>query len=162
MSAITQVGFGDLTLAQATQLALLVEAEARWENLRKTASQPQEPKGALETLLGLQKAYEAFRGRLVTYNRKYTPAHVPELLLNTPPRLARWCRQMEALFLSVEHAPQAPCPLHLLEKAYRRAEGMSARMDAAGVRRSVPPLTMGTAVAELGALARWSEALAAA
>ena len=34
------------------------------------------------------EAYDAFRGKLVAYNRRYAPAHVPELLLNTPPRLA--------------------------------------------------------------------------
>ena len=75
-------------------MALLVELEARWENLRKLPPRAQEGGAATQDLLVIQKAYDAFRGKLVAYNKRYHPAHVPELLLNTPPRLAAWCRSM--------------------------------------------------------------------
>jgi hypothetical protein len=84
---------------------------------------------------------------------------VPELLLNTPVRLAAWCRQMRALYLCVEHDPQARCPLHLLEKAYRRAERISARLHTDGVSRSAPPVTIRAALEDLESLAQWCDAL---
>jgi hypothetical protein len=85
-----------LDLAQASELSLLVDLEARWENLRKVA-----PGYSLQDLQARQKAYDAFHAKLVAYNRRYTPPHVPELLLNTLgtshdtagalEALAQWC-----------------------------------------------------------------------
>src|SRR5579871_5391690 len=73
--------------SQATELALLVELEARWENLRTNRLPSPEVPPTTQDLHGKQKAYEAFRLKLAAYNKRYTPAHVPELLLNTPTRL---------------------------------------------------------------------------
>ena len=79
---------GSLDLAQAEELSLLVDLEARWENLRKVNLGHN-----LQDLQARQKAYYAFHAKLVVYNRRYTPTHVPERLLNTPLRLALWCRR---------------------------------------------------------------------
>ena len=76
---------GSLDLAQAAALSLLVDLEARWENLRKLNLGH-----SLQALQARQKAYDAFHAKLVAYNRRYTPMHVPELLLNSPLRLALW------------------------------------------------------------------------
>jgi hypothetical protein len=104
---------GSLDLVQAVELSLLVDLEARWENLRKLNLGH-----SLQDLKARQKAYDAFHAKLVAYNRRYTPTHVTELLLNTPIRLALWCRRMRDLYRQVEHIPQSPYPVHLLEKAY--------------------------------------------
>jgi hypothetical protein len=69
---------------------------------------PPEEETSTEDLQEKQKAYESFHAKLVAYNKRYTPAHVPEMLLNTPSRLAKWCRAMLDLYLRVEHEPPGP------------------------------------------------------
>ena len=142
---------------QAMDLSLLVDLEARWENLRKTPS----PAGGHGTqdLQDRQRAYDTYRAKLVAYNKRYAPAHVPELLLNTPSRLGAWCRAMRDLYLQVEQDPRGHCPAHLLEKAYRRADRVGARLNKEPVRRSPPPGTIRAAVLELEALGRWCDDL---
>ena len=134
--------------------------EARWENLRKTPLQGSErltpPK-----LLGIQKAYATFRSRLTAYNKRYKPAHVPELMLNTPIRVGAWCRAMRDLYLQVEHDSQGLSPLPLLEKAYRCADRASALVNKGPVNRSTPPGTIRDAIEELDALVRWCDDLTA-
>src|SRR5271167_555970 len=110
MSDINETAAGNLDPAQAIELAQLVELEARWENMRKTPSRAPEVGSATQALVGVQKAYDAFRSKLAVYNKRYTPAHIPELLLNTPVRLATWCRTMKELYLKVEHNHQIHCP----------------------------------------------------
>jgi len=142
---------------QAMDLSLLVDLEARWENLRKTPSLA--GGHGTQDLQGRQRAYESYRAKLVAYNKRYAPAHVPELLLNTPSRLGAWCRAMRDLYLQVEQDPRGHCPAHLLEKAYRRADRVGARLNKEPVRRSPPPGTIRAAVLELEALGRWCEDL---
>lgn len=161
MSEMREATAGNLEPAQAAELALLVELEARWENLRKLPPRAQEGGSATQDLLVIQKAYDAFRGKLVAYNKRYRPAHVPELLLNTPPRLAAWCRSMRTLCLSVEHDPRAQPPVQLLEKAYRLVERVGARLDGGRSPRSTSPATVGAAARDLETLGRWCEELAA-
>jgi hypothetical protein len=160
MSAIQKTALKSLDAAQAIELSLLVELEARWENLRKTPSRTQETAFATQNLAGAQKAYDAFRSKLAVYNKQYTPAHVPELLLNTPSRLSVWCRAMRQLYLHVEHEPRAPCPRELLEKAYRWADRISDRLNQDRVSRPGPPPTIRTAIEILGVLVQWCEDLA--
>src|SRR5262245_49517085 len=162
MPEMREAAVRNLDPTQAAELALLVELEARWENLRKDPPRAPEVGPITQTLLEIQKAYEAFHSKLVAYNKRYTPPHVPELLLNTPSRLAMWCRAMRELYLEVEHDPQIHAPVHLLEKAYRWAERMSARMGRGPVSRSAPPSTIRAAVENLGALVQWCDDLAAA
>ena len=146
-----------LTREQARELCLLVEAEARWENMRHAPSAQEVGPAAEKTLRAVQNAYEGFRSRLVAYNERHTPAHVPELLLNTPLRLALWCRTMRHLYLEVEHDPQQiECPVQLLEKAYRRAERMGIRMNQS-ISRLAPPESIRAAIDNLEALIQWCD-----
>jgi hypothetical protein len=148
--------------AQAAALALLVDLEARWENLRKHSPPPPDVGESLKDLSAKQKAYDAFRARLVAYNKRYRPAHVPELLLNTPLRLGAWCRAMRDLYLQVGHDGQVPCPVDLLDKAYRWADQIGVRMDKSPVIRTTPPAAIGDAVRDLEALERWCKRLTGA
>jgi hypothetical protein len=160
MSTPKEASVKNLDPAQAVELSVLVELEARWENLRKIPSRTQGGKSVTQTLLGAQKAYDAFHSKLVSYNKQYTPGHVPEQLLNTPSRLSLWCRAMRDLYLQVAHDPKAPRPDELLEKAYRWADRISERVDKDRVSRPARPATIGTAIENLDALVRWCEYLA--
>ena len=81
MPEIKEASARTLAPAQAADLARLVDLEARWENLRKTPFQSAEAGDTTQDLHRKQKAYDAFRAQLVAYNKLYTPAHIPELLL---------------------------------------------------------------------------------
>ena len=159
MPEMKEASVRTLDPAQATELTLLVDLEARWENLRKTPLQAAEAGATTQDLHGKQKAYDAFRAKLVAYNKQYTPAHVPELLLNTPSRLGKWCRTMRELYLLVEHNSQGHCPVHLLEKAYRWADHVSTRMNKDRVNRSTPPGNIQAAIRDLEALGQWCDDL---
>src|SRR6516165_10794351 len=98
MPEMSKIPGGQLDPAQAADLSRLVDLEACWENLRQG---PPPGPGAMpltQDLKARQKAYEAFHDQLLAYNKRYTPAHAPELLLNTPVRLAAWCRTMRDLY----------------------------------------------------------------
>jgi hypothetical protein len=151
----------DLDPAQATDLSVLVDLEARWENLRKASPRNRDVGSTTQDLHSKQKAYDAFRAKLIAYNNRYRPAHVPELLLNTPTRLGLWCRTMRDLYLRVEHAPNCHCPLELLEKAYQWADRVGVRMNKDLIVRSTPPITIRAAIEKLEELAQWCDGLAA-
>jgi hypothetical protein len=123
---------------------------------------PPEEVSSTQDLQSKQKVYESFHAKLVAYNKRYTPTHVPEMLLNTPSRLARWCRTMRDLYLRVEHEPQGHCPVHLLEKAYRWADRVGACMNIGPISRSTAPGTIETAIRDFEALGRWCDDLAKA
>jgi hypothetical protein len=156
MSATLEISVQNLSLTQATELSLLVDLEARWENLRTPRSQtPEMQSTAAQDLHSKQKAYEAFRARLAAFNKKYQPAHVPELLLNNPVRLGLWCKKMRDLYVQVEQDPRVPCPVHLLEKAYRCADRMAGRLGKDLFSRCKPLDSTQTAIRELEALLQW-------
>jgi hypothetical protein len=159
MSQISEARVGTLQSAQAAELSLLVDLEACWENLRKPTARQDDVVTTMKELSAKQKAYDAFRVRLVAYNKRHPRAHVPELLLNTPTRLGTWCRAMQNLYLQLEHDPQAHCPVHLLEKAYRWADQIGHRLNRDLVSRATPPATIGDAIRSLGALAQWCDEL---
>ena len=159
MPAMRDLPNGSLGLAQAADLALLVELEARWENLRDAPSPASEAPATIPELHGKQKAYDAFRSRLAAYNKRYAPPHVPEVLLHTPARLGGWCRQMRELYLLAEYDPHGRCPADLVEKAYRWADRVAGRMKKDRVCRSPAPGTIRAAIEQLEALTRWCEEL---
>ena len=152
----------NLDPVQAAELALLVDLEARWENLRNTRAPDPGVLPATEDLHGKQKAYEVFRAKLATYNKRYAPPHVPELLLNTASRLGAWCRRMRDLYVQVEPNPAMRSPVHLLEKAYRCADRVAVRMGKDPVRRSTLPGDIGAAIRDLEVLCQWFDELAGA
>ena len=160
MSGGREANAANLQPAQTTALSLLLDLEARWENLRNTPSQSPQAGHGTQDLLARQKVYEAFHSMLVAYNNRYAPAHISELLLNTPSRLGKWCQTMRDIYLQVERDPQAVYPVHLLEKAFRWADRMAARMNKAGVNRLTPPGTIRSAIEELEAVGRWCDDLA--
>jgi hypothetical protein len=155
MAETSEPSIADLDPEQAVDLSLLVDLEARWENLRKTPLWDPGVGSATHDLHGKQRAYDAFRAKLAAYKRRY----MPELLLNTPRRLAVWCRRMRDLYLRVEHDPRAHCPAHLLEKAYRWADRISARMNEGRPSRAAAPDTIRAAIQALEALGLWCDAL---
>ena len=157
MHRISETQAGNLGPAQAAELSLLVDLEALWENLRKPATQSGSL--TLKDLSAKQKAYEAFRSSLAVYNKKYSPAHVCDLLLNTPTRLGIWCRTMRNLYLQIEPSPRGHCPVHLLEKAYRWADQIAARRNVDHFSRNPPPATVTDVIRGLEALAQWCDLL---
>jgi hypothetical protein len=151
-----------LAPAQAVELALLIDLEARWENLRAPRSCTTEGLSAAGNLQAMQRAYDAFRARLRAYNRRYAPEHVSERLLNTPGRLGKWCREARDLYRLAEHDRRVGCPVHLLEKAYRHADWLAAKAGERAAGRSEPPVTIPAALRDLEALAAWCDGLATA
>jgi hypothetical protein len=149
----------DLSAGQTAELAMLVDLEACWENLRAEPPTAVERSSILKQLQQKQKAYEAFHVKLVAYNKSHRPAHVPELLLNTADRLGAWCGAMIHLQVALQHDPQAHYPLHLLQKAYRWADKLSAKLKIDRVVR--PPLdrSLPAAVRELEDLVNWCTSL---
>jgi hypothetical protein len=145
--------------AQNTELCLLVDLEARWENLR--VYQPSSPSMAspLKELHQKQKAYEAFFAKLAAYNKVYKPAHVPELLLNNARRLGVWCRRMRDLHLRVQHDSQAHYPVHLLEKAYRWADRVADKLKEDRITRPTLSENILTAIRDLEDLVQWCDKL---
>jgi hypothetical protein len=155
-----KVAGGNLDPAQAAELAVLVDLEARWENLRTSSVRPLDALPNTQHLKEKQKAYEAFSIRLAEYNKRYRPAHIPELLLNNPARLGRWCQAMRNLYIRVEHDPRGFSPVHLLEKAYWWADRVADKNGMGRVSRSMPQCTIGAAIRELEALGQWCDDLA--
>ena len=97
--------------SRSAELAVLLDLEASWENLR--ASRTSAGLSTIQELKGNQRAYEAFRARLVAYNKRYAPPHIPELPLNNPARLGPWCKKMSALFAELDDG--VPFPANLRE-----------------------------------------------
>jgi hypothetical protein len=160
MSGLNEASPLNHQAGQATELSLLVDLEARWENLRVARSQDLAGGHGTDYLLGKQKAYEAFHSKLTAYNHRYGPPHTPELLLNTPARLGKWCEKMRNIYLQVESDPRAVYPAHLIEKAYRWADRMAARINKAPVSRLTVPGTVRSAIQELEAVGKWCDDLA--
>ncbi len=162
MLTILEPPVQQLPSAQAIELSLLVDLEARWENLRIHQAAGTETTSAFNGLHQRQKAYEAFIAKLSVYNKANKPAHVPELLLNNASRLGRWCWNMRDLVLKIQHHPQAHCPTHLLAKAYRWADRVADRLKNERITRPAPALTIPAAIQELEGLARWCDNLSRA
>jgi hypothetical protein len=135
---------------RSEELAVLVNLEARWENLR--ASRASAKPSSLRELQGNQRAYEIFHARLIAYNKRHTPAHIPDKLINTSVRLEQWCKQMSALFTAL--AKGVAFPAHLLEKAYRLADAIATRRNCTRAARPVSSAER-SVTRELEMLAGW-------
>ncbi len=157
MLATSESAILHLSALQATELSRLVDLEARWENLRIYQSVAGGSTSTLKELSQKQKAYEAFFAKLSAYNKGYKPAHVPEQLLNNAPRLGAWCRRMHDLLLRVQLETDAPCPIHLLAKAYRWADRLAERLKIERIERPAPAADFAAAIAELDALSQWCD-----
>jgi len=162
MLEMTEVPTVNFDPAQAAELARLVELEARWENLRTSPARTPQVVSTPQDLPRRQKAYEAFRAKLAAYNKRYRPAHIPELLLNTPVRLGKWCRAMRDLYLQVEQVPDMSLPAQLLEKAYRWADRVAGTLGKDCITRTGSLDSIRDAIQGLELLGQWCEDLARA
>jgi hypothetical protein len=66
---------------------------------------------------------------------------------------------MRDLYLQVAQNPAVPCPVHLVEKAYRWADKLAAKTGCGPINRTKPPADIQTAIAELETLLLWCESL---
>ena len=136
MTAPLPFPVSQLSSPQATELGLLVDLEARWENLRTHQAANRGKTLTRDELKQIQMAYDTFHGKLVAYNGRYKPVHVPELLLNNAFRFQLWCRSLQGLYAFVlQNDCRVSFPVHLLEKAYRCADRIA---DRAGKERFSP------------------------
>jgi hypothetical protein len=145
--------------AQAAELIVLLDLEARWENLRAARQETPRVSSIARDLLVMQKAYDAFRVQLKAYQASFSPTHVSELLLNTPARLGSWCRQVRDLHLRAGQPGPAHSPVHLLEKAYRWADRLAGKRGKDRVSRATPPGPAEAVFRDLEAIAAWCDAL---
>jgi hypothetical protein len=149
----------EISAAQAAALAVLLDLEACWENLRAARfGTPHIPSATLD-LQAMQRAYAAFRTQLRIYQARFSPTHATELLLNTPARLGTWCRQVRDLHLRAGQASAAHPPIHAVEKAYRWADQLAGKRGTERASRASPPGTAEAVIRELDALAAWCDAL---
>ncbi len=148
----------NLTPAQATDLFLLVNLEAHWENLR--AYRP--TLGKTYTIAELhqkQKAYEAFSARLIAYNKVYKPTHVSEQLLNSARRLGPWCGKMHDLLVRVQTDNKAHFPVHLIEKAYLWTDRIAETLQKDRIVRPAVSEDFREAIRQLQDLTQWCQNL---
>ena len=153
VSQITERTAEQLAPAQAADLAGVIDAQARWENLR---GEPRVGDNSPTALQNRQKAYELFRGRQAAYIAQYRAAPVSETTLNTPERLGEWCRTVRAVLLRAESAPG---PAHLIVKAHRLADRIAARLGAAVAERGAAVEDAAGAIRELSAVIAWCDTL---
>jgi hypothetical protein len=138
--------------AQAAELVAVIDAQARWENLR--GDPPHSGDNSATALQNRQKAYEAFRSRQAAYTAQYRAAQVSEPTLNTPERLGEWSRAVRAVLLRSE---STACPGHLIAKAHRLADRIAARLGKPAVVRDTPADDSAGAARELGAVIAWCD-----
>lgn len=160
MSQMSEHAAETLDPAQAAELVRVIDLQARWENMR---AEPTGADGGYSTpdLHGRQRTYEVFRSRLAAYTARYKAAEVPETTLNTPGRVGVWCRTVRAVFRRARHEAGAECPTHAIEKAYRLADRIAARLKVEPVGRGSPPDGIAAAVGALDAVILWCDELAA-
>jgi len=161
MTPSTDSPFGSLTSARAADLLHVIDLEARWHNLPTGVSKTEAGSG-LRNLQGKQKAYEAFRSKLIAYRSRFGSPYDPEPLLSNPVRLAAWCRAILDLCSRAESDSRVLCPVHVVEKAYRIADRVGARSHTAAERPGLPPTTIRQAIEELDSIARWCDSLQSA
>jgi hypothetical protein len=159
MPEVQLVAEEGITAEQAAALSVLLDLEARWENLRAARAGTAKVTPVTPDLLAMQRAYAAFRAQLRVYQTRFSPMQATELLLNTPARLAKWCRQVRDVHRRAGHPAQAHCPASVLEKAYRWADLLTGKRGAERVSRAAPPETAEALIRDLEALAAWCDAL---
>ena len=160
MAQMSEQAAEKLDPEQAAELVRVIDLQAQWENTR---AEPARPDGGYSTpdLNGRQRTYEAFRSRLAAYTARYKAAEVPETTLNTPQRVGVWCRAVRAVFRRAGHEAGTDCPTHAVEKAYRLADRIAARLKVEPVGRGSPPDGIGAAVGVLDAVILWCDGLVA-
>ena len=147
-----------LDAAQAAELLVVADLEARWSNLRKGETWF-EAGSRLSDLQVKQRAYESFRSKLLAFQSRFKQPYEAEPLLGNPVRLASWCRGLRDLCRRAEGHDRCPCPTHVVEKAYRIADRLAARGDQPPARPATPSTTLRGASEDLDGIAQWCDAL---
>ena len=79
--------------------------------------------------------------------------------MNTPVRVGVWCRVVRAVFRRARPEAGTDGPTHAVEKAYRLADRIAARLKVEPVGRGSPPDSIGSAVGALDAVTLWCDGL---
>jgi hypothetical protein len=159
MPEVRNVAEEEIGAAQAAELAVLLNREARWENLRAARSGTPRVPSVTSDLHAVQRAYDAFRAQLRAYQMRFSATHATELPLNTPGRLGSWCRQVRDLNVRSELSVETHSPVHLLEKAYRWADRLAGKRGKERMSRATPPSTVEAVFRDLEAVAAWCDTL---
>lgn len=144
---------------QAAELVRVIDLQARWENMRGNPIGA-ESGGTVLALQGRQKAYEAFRTRLVAYANQFQADDIPDTTLNTPARVMVWCRVVRAIFRRAERETVGDTPVHVVAKAYRLADRLALLGMKDPVERGSRPDSVGAAIRDLDAVVLWCDGLA--
>jgi hypothetical protein len=142
-----------LNLVQATELAAIIELEALWDDMRQRTAVTDVPVGLLRKK---QIAYEAYRSRLVAFNKRHNTAYDLERSVSTPVRMERWFTELQILYQKLEYNATGFCPVKLIEKAYRLADRLAVRLNTDSFNRTLPG-GLRAAIEELGQLAQWCQ-----
>lgn len=145
---------------QAAELVRVIDLQARWENLRGPIGS--ESGASVLALHGRQKAYEAFRTRLVAYTTRFRAEDVPDATLNTPTRVVAWCRVVRAILGRAEREPVGDPPVHLVAKAYRLADRLALLMMKEPIGKGPQPDGITAAIRDLDAVVAWCGGLVGA
>ena len=146
---MNEAAAASLTPARAAELARVLELQAEWENL---AAARQDSTARLQ---GVQRAFDAYRSRLLAYTGRVNGQTIPELTLNRSTRLRAWCRTVRAVLLLAE----GPAfPTHIMAKTSRVVGRFAARFAIE------PPATTGAtdlagAIGQLDEVIAWCDVL---
>ena len=83
---------------RAAELALVLDLQSRWENMRADGGD------STVQLQSLQRAFEAYRARLAEYTARHRSDATPDLSPSGPDRLGAWCRTVREVFRARETA----------------------------------------------------------
>jgi hypothetical protein len=145
MPQFTERDAEKLSSEQAMALVRVIELQAKWDGLLADG----------HSLHARQKANDAYQAALREYKTKYPKAVVPEPTQAVPERMVVWYRVLKAVFEKAESAN----PTAVMDKAYRLADRIAARMSKEPVGRT-PADDLAGAVRELDVVIAWCEALA--
>jgi hypothetical protein len=147
MTPMTEAAAEKLAPDQATAVVRVLDLQAGWDALLadKTAE--------LAGLHARQKAHDAYQLALREYAGAYRGAPIPEPAHGIPDRLAAWCRVLRAVFGQATGG----APVRVVEKVYRLADRIAARLKAEPVARE-PLGSMADAVRALDAVIAWCDA----
>jgi len=154
MTQLNEAAADLLDPAQAADLARILELQAQWENHR---DDPARRGCTTSDLQDRQKAYGTYRSRVADYAARYRAVEIPEQPLNTPERLAAWCRLVRAVFRRAEGA--ADKPDQVVAKLHRLTDRIATRLKADAVERGPHPENVAAAVGEFDAVVRWCDGL---
>jgi hypothetical protein len=157
-AAVDHPPFAEMSAAQATALAAVVELEATWENV-PAAAVAASPGESLRDLTAKQRTFDAYRAGLINYNRRFQVDYHGKRPATTCKRLGAWCRKLANLY---RRAEGAETPVQMLEKVHRCADRLAARLATAPCRRPEAPTSKADATADLQSVADWCERLSAA